>query len=117
MVHDHHPGPRIERIPDRARVHVPFRVAPDPRDPHSAIALEVVERTQHGVVLDPRGDDMVAFTDEPEQRDVQRIGDVLGEHHPIRVTAKPEELREQAAGLEDHLLRLDGQGYDRPAPG
>ena len=114
MVDDHDPCPCVERIPDGVRIHIPLRVAPDPRDSYPAIALQVVERAQHGVVLDTRGDDMVASADEAEQRDVQRVGDVLGEHHPVGVAAEAEELREQAAGLEDHLLRLDGQGMPGP---
>ena len=115
VVDDHHPGPGAERIAYRTRVHVALGIGPDPRDPHRAVALQVPQGTQHRVVLDPRGDDVVTLLDEPEQRDVQRIGDVLGEHHPVGVAAEAEELREQAAGLEDHLLRLDREGVSGPA--
>src|SRR5665647_879022 len=46
---------------------------------------QVVERPQHGVVLHGRGHRVVAFLEQPEQREVQRVGGVVREDQAVRI--------------------------------
>jgi hypothetical protein len=73
------------------------------------------ERTVDRVVLGVGGDDVVAFLEQPLDRDVEAVGGVEGQDDAVRALGV-QQPRERLAAALDPLLRLDGHPVAR-APG
>ena len=72
----------------------------------TAVALQVREGTQHGIVLESRRHHVIAALEQSEEGDIQRIGGILREHHAVGIAVIIEEQPQQTARLLDHLLRF-----------
>ena len=66
-----------------------------------AARLQVVQRPQHGIVLEIGRNDMVARRNQPVECDIERLGRVRGEHDMVRPRTA-EQLRQPCAGVEHH---------------
>ncbi len=65
-----------------------------------AVAPEVVERPQDGVVLEGRRDGMIARLEQARDDEVEGVGRVVAEAEPVRI-GPVEERREELAGVLD----------------
>ncbi len=109
MIDDDYLGLAGDRAANLFRVDVALRVTAYMSDGDTAVALQMLNRAQHRVVLQTRSDNVVSFTQKSEQHDVQGIGCVLGEYHPFAITAVVKKRRQQAAGFGNHFLGFDRQ--------
>ena len=113
--HDHEPGIGRDEPPRRFGGDGPALEREDGQ-PDTMLPFVLVERPQHGVVVEGGGEDMAAglFSREKSlDEEVQGIGRVLGEDHVFgRVCAQ--EAGERLAGERDIVLPLGAGGPARP---
>ncbi len=106
----HHDGPRLRAHfrDDLPRIDVAIGLVVDPVGLHAVLVLQRPDRAQRGVVLEVRGDDVVAGIDEAEDGQVERVGRVVAEHRAVRI-GSAEEAREQLPRLVHHRPGLQAQ--------
>ena len=73
------------------------------------ITLQVIDRSQHGIVFQARGNDMIARHQQAANRLIESIRSIECEYNPIGRTGIAKEPGEHAAGSRDHLLGLYSQ--------
>ena len=105
----HHDGTRARRHEPGELVHVqaPQRVAPRVGHGDAALGGKAVERPQHRVVLEHRGDHAVAGAHDAVDDAVERLGRVGGKRHVVRARTA-EKARHALAALVDHARRAHG---------
>ncbi len=59
-------------------------VSRDKAERHAPLRLQPVQGSQHGIMLQIRGDHMVAGVQQSADGDIQRLGGIAGEYHMIR---------------------------------
>ena len=99
---------------DVGRVNEPSRIGAHARALNSQFAAQLGQRTQDRIVLDRRGDDMVAGFKQPVQRQVQAVGAVERENNAIGALGS-QQLGDSFAAAMNVGGRLDG-GTVRAAP-
>jgi hypothetical protein len=75
---------------DLVRIDTPLGAAGDEHALHAVIPRQVVERPDHGVVLDDRGDHVIAFAHETQDQNVEGLGRVAGETEAVGARAAEE---------------------------
>ncbi len=105
VVHYDEPGVLPEGLLDVVGIDVAPGVERDVCDLDPAVALEVVKGAENRIVLEVRGDDVVALREHAHDDPVEGVGGVVGEGEPVGVGAV-EEVREQLPGAVDDVLGL-----------
>ena len=79
-------GPRLraDQPLKIAVVDPPLPVSRDKAERHAPLRLQPVQGTQDGIVLQIRGDHMVAGVQQAADGDIQCLGGIAGEYHMIR---------------------------------
>ena len=114
VAHDDRPGVRADQGRDGVRVHEAAVVERREVVADRPSLREVVERAQHGVVVEAGGDEVVAGPDQPLDHGVQRVRRVGREHDPVRIGGA-EEPRDSRPGVIDKVAGLHGQVVAAPA--
>ena len=118
MGHDHEPGPRRERRLDVLGRDGPVLEREDGQ-PDAALPRVLLERPQHGVVLEGGREDAAArlcAREEALDKEVQGVGRVLGEDHVLG-RARAEEAGDGLAGDGDRVLPKAAGGPTHPKGG
>ena len=69
-----------------------------------AARLQIIQRTEHGIVLQIGRNDVIAGRKQTVDCNIQRLGGVCGEHNMVR-TRTAEQLRQLTPRLEHHARR------------
>ena len=69
-----------------------------------AARLQIIQRTEHGIVLQISRNDVIAGRKQTVECNIQRLGGVRGEHNMVR-TRTAEQLRQLTPRLEHHARR------------
>ena len=96
-------GPRLraDQPPELTVVDPPLPVSRDETERHAPLRLQPVQGTQNGIVLQIRGDHMVAGVQQAADGHVQGLRGVGGEHHMVR-PGTVEECCQLFPGAVDH---------------
>ena len=100
---------RPHQRPEIAVIHAALFIRAHEIQRNALIRLQTVQGTQHGIVLQIGGDDVIPCREQTAQRDVQRLRGIGGEDDPGGVAA-PEQSRRLAAGVVHRAGR-----FQRPA--
>ena len=112
MIDDDQARVRLETFLDFIRIDKSVRIKRHIIDFHP-ILFEMVERTQHGIVLDGRRNGVVPWLKHPKDDQIQRIRGVKRIAQVIRIRSV-EERCQHLPGRFDDFSRLHAQIITRP---
>ena len=89
------------------RIDPPQVIAVDAGDLNVAVLFKKSQRSEHGIMLDDAGDDMVARPEQSMNGQVQGVGAIAGEDDLLRPsrTEEPSELQPWVPNLRDMAKR------------